>query len=86
MYKEDWLMIGVLAVVFVSILGLFALIHKQEQETRAAMIERCSPNPDDYECQLYAAERGVAIRRRETQSAAMIGGMVGGAAVSAGRR
>lgn len=68
--------------VIIAGIGLSVILvyfaAEEDAKTRARMIEQCSPNPEQYECQLYLATTGSSALRRSAQSGAMVGAMLGG--------
>ena len=71
--NEKW---GISIALIVVVL-LFFLLVTAEGKRRLYMQEKCTPDPSQWECQVYLAEKGQQAIRSSATSGAMIGGMIG---------
>lgn len=68
----------VIFLIVVGVIGLFVFATCAETHVRAAMIKKCSPDPSQFECQLYLAREGQLAVKNSARSGAFNGAIIGG--------
>lgn len=68
----------VITVTFVMVLGFVFGSAMRSAKIEKEMIEKCTPDPNQFECQLYLAKKGLQSIQQSAESGALAGGLAGG--------
>jgi hypothetical protein len=79
------ILIAMFIVILFAVIGSSVIAGGNDADTRKRMLEKCTPDPSQYECQLYLVEKGRQSAQSNAFTSGLVGGLVGGAMAPRGR-